>query len=80
MDISTPAEVWDVLRKAVEEYTADHPESFSGQCAIFCFGASDPLKLLLGVFFEYSFNGAVRSCACTACVCLVSWVTLAPHA
>lgn len=57
VDISTPAEVWDVLRKAVEEYTADHPESFSGQCAIFCFGASDPLKLLLGVFFEYSFNG-----------------------
>ena len=57
VDAATPAELWDILRKAVEEYTADHPESFTGQCAIFCFGAKDPLKLLLGVYFEYSFNG-----------------------
>ena len=54
MDAATPAEVWDAMRKAVEEYTADHPESFPGQCAIFCFGASDPLKLTLGCYFEYS--------------------------
>lgn len=59
VDASTPAEVWDVLRKAVEEFTAEHPENFSGQCAVFCFGAGDPLKMLLGVYFEYSFNGAI---------------------
>ena len=57
VDASTQAEVWDVLRTAVEEYLADHPESFSGQCAVFCFGAGDPMKLKMGVYFEYSFNG-----------------------
>ena len=58
MDIDTPAEVWDTLRKACEEYLAAHPEYYSGEVAVFCFGASDPLKLLLGVFWEHSHNGA----------------------
>ena len=57
MDIETHSGLWDELRVAVEEYLGSHPEYYSGNCAVFCFGASDPLKLQLGVFFEYSFNG-----------------------
>ena len=58
VDIETPSQLWDELRVTVEEYLGSHPEYYSGNCAVFCFGASDPLKLQLGVFFEYSFNGA----------------------
>ena len=66
VDIETPSQLWDELRVAVEEYLGSHPEYYSGNCAVFCFGASDPLKLQLGVFFEYSFNGgALRPWALT---------------
>ena len=61
VDLETPSQLWDELRVGVEEYLGSHPEYYSGNCAVFCFGASDPLKLQLGVFFEYSFNGGALS-------------------
>lgn len=57
VDVETPATFWDVMRQAVEEHLKEHPEHFSGNCAVFSFGAQDPLKMKLGVFFEFSFNG-----------------------
>ena len=43
----------------LQAYLGDHPEYYTGNCAVFAFGASDPLKLQLGIFWESSFNGVL---------------------
>lgn len=64
VDIDTPSSLWDTLRTECETYLGDHPEYYTGNCAVFAFGANDPLKLQLGIYFEYSFNGELLRCDC----------------
>ena len=59
-----------------QAYLGDHPEYYTGNCAVFAFGASDPLKLQLGIFYEFSFNGPPAfsfSRYCTLHGCFRSW-------
>ena len=46
---------------------------YTGNCAVFAFGASDPIKLQLGIYWEASFNGA---CPTRAALSAAAWLLL----
>lgn len=56
-DIGTPAISFDVLRERIKVYL-DAEAEFSGEFTAIVLAAGDPMKIQLGIFFEFSFNGA----------------------
>lgn len=69
VDVGTPAEMWDILRKEVETFIEGHRDNFGGKSAIYCFGAADPLKLSVQVVVEYSFDGELSPLLISRCSC-----------
>ena len=57
LDVGTPAWIFDAIRKEVQQFFEDNPKSFTGQSQIINVASGDPMKIQLGIFFEYTHNG-----------------------
>jgi len=57
-DIGTPASAFDEINARLKEYLEDQSGEFTGQFSAMNIAGGDPMKIQLGVFFEYTFNGA----------------------
>lgn len=80
IDINTPNAVWDTVRLEVEHYLTGHPEHYSGFSQIYCFGATDPMKLSMQVIVEYSFTGGTLQPAVTCMTTVAGFAACAPAA
>lgn len=61
LDFDTPASVLETVEERVSGHLDNHPKEFSGAHNTFHNAIGNPLKLRLGIFFEYSHTGAPRS-------------------
>ncbi len=57
LDVSTPAGVYDAIRKEVMAYLELNNKSFTGNHSVINVSSGDPLKMQLGIFFEFAHNG-----------------------
>lgn len=53
-DIGTPSEVFKILNKKIEEHMEANSNELTGEFACCNFGCGDPMKMKLGVYFEYA--------------------------
>ncbi|KAK9863795.1 hypothetical protein WJX84_010731 [Apatococcus fuscideae] len=57
LDFDTPASVLETVEEQVSRHLDNHPKEFSGAHNIFHNAIGNPLKLRLGIFFEYNHTG-----------------------
>lgn len=66
LDIGTPGSVYEALNERIAEHLGTFAGEFTGQFSAMNISSGDPMKIQLGVFFEFSHNGArppqLRSC------------------
>ncbi len=60
LDIGTPGSVFEELNERIREHLGAFSGEFSGQFSAMNISSGDPMKIQLGVFFEYTHNGASR--------------------
>jgi hypothetical protein len=59
VDIATPAEAFQAVDAAVTAHFAVQPTEFTGNHLVIANTASDPLKFMLCVWWEYAHPGAL---------------------
>ncbi|KAK9815600.1 hypothetical protein WJX72_006571 [[Myrmecia] bisecta] len=57
LDYNTPPPVFDMIKARVQEFLEGRPAEFSGAMSCFVVACSDPMKIQLGVYFEYQHPG-----------------------
>ena len=57
LDFDTPASVLETVEERVSAHLDNRPKEFSGAHNTFHNAIGNPLKLRLGIFFEYSHTG-----------------------
>ncbi len=58
LDIGTPGSVFEELNERIREHLTTFPGEFSGEFSAMNISSGDPMKIQLGVFFEFTHNGA----------------------
>jgi hypothetical protein len=61
LDIDTPGTVFEALNERIAEHLETFSGEFTGQFSAMNISSGDPMKIQLGVFFEFSHNGAPSS-------------------
>ncbi|KAI3428453.1 hypothetical protein D9Q98_007280 [Chlorella vulgaris] len=57
LDLSTSLEIVEMLRASVEDHVKGNPTDFSGASSVNVRALGDPMKLAIGIYYEYSHNG-----------------------
>lgn len=57
LDIGTPGSVFEALNERIAEHLGTFAGEFTGQFSAMNISSGDPMKIQLGVFFEFSHNG-----------------------
>lgn len=57
LDIDTPGSVFETLNERIAEHLETFSGEFTGQFSAMNISSGDPMKIQLGVFFEFSHNG-----------------------
>lgn len=59
LDVGLPNTVYETIRTDIMKYLEDNPKSYSGNGQVINCSSGDPMKVQLGVFFEYAHCGEV---------------------
>lgn len=61
VDMSTPAGTFDIMDAAVAAHLEANPNDFTGKHLVVANNASDPLKFMLCIWWEYCHPGANKT-------------------